>query len=280
MAESECLQQAVGAVTEVQACLHDMLQAIPVLQVNIEHSNRQHAAIVKAVLAGEPTRARRAMEQHCDDTAALLVRRDEQGAKQWLQALGVPVPKGFACVSHAEVEHAFGQLAKPVVLKILSSEIQHKTDVGGVQLNIVDERGLNFALARLDRIPLGSARSYLLEEMAPAGFEVIVGAVRDPSFGPSVMLGAGGIFAEALKDSTSRLAPLTLDEAEEMIGELRVATIFEGWRGGPALDKRALARVIVTLGRALCRHGELSTVEINPLRVYPEGVLALDALLV
>ncbi|HWA78638.1 MAG TPA: acetate--CoA ligase family protein [Polyangiaceae bacterium] len=214
------------------------------------------------------------------ETAALPVRRDEQGAKQWLEALGVPIPKGFACVSHAEAEHAFGQLAKPVVLKILSSEIQHKTDVGGVQLNIVDERGLNFALARLDRIPLGSARSYLLEEMAPAGFEVIVGAVRDPSFGPSVMLGAGGIFAEALKDSTSRLAPLTLDEAEEMIGELRVATIFEGWRGGPALDKRALARVIVTLGHALCRQGEISTVEINPLRVYPEGVLALDALLV
>lgn len=213
------------------------------------------------------------------DDLALPASRDEQGAKELLRALGVPVPRGFACNSHAEALRAFGALVKPVALKILSAEIQHKTEVGGVRLNIVDEAGLKLALSRLDCIPLESARRYLIEEMAPPGVEVIVGAVRDPSFGPSVILGAGGILAEALQDTTSRLAPLTLDEAEEMIEELRVAAIFDGFRGGPALDKRALAHAIVALGQVLCRHGELSTFEINPLRVYPEGVLALDALL-
>jgi acetyltransferase len=211
--------------------------------------------------------------------SALPVQRDEHAAKQFLAALGVPVPKAIACGSHIEALRAFRALGKPAVLKILTSEISHKTDAGGVQLNIVDDEGLHLALSRLDSIPLQSARRYLLEETAPPALEVIVGAVRDPSFGPSVVLGAGGVFAEAWKDTTTRLAPLTRSEAEEMIGELRIAPLFDGFRGAPPLDKRALAGVIVTLGALLCRHSELETIEINPLRVYPRGVLALDALL-
>lgn len=235
------------------------------------------ALVQDASLQARLSRGRQALVT--DEDVALPASRDEQGAKQLLQALGVPVPRGFACASHEEALQAFAALAKPVALKILSAEIRHKTEIGGVQLNVVDEAGLRQALLRLDRIPLQSAPRYLLEEMAPPGVEIMVGAVRDPAFGPTVLLGAGGIFAEALKDTTTRLAPLTPDAALEMLGELRIAAVFDGFRGSPPLDKRALAHVIVSLGRVLCQHDDLSTFEINPLRVYPEGVLALDALL-
>lgn len=165
-------------------------------------------------------------------------------------------------------------------MKILAPEVVHKTEAGGVQLNIADESTLDGALAKLDAIPLTSTRRYLIEEMAAPALEVVVGAVRDASFGPTVMLGLGGIFAEVLRDVTTRLAPLTLADAHEMLDELRGARLFDGFRGGPAVDRAALARTILKLGDLLCRHPEIMELEINPLRVYPQGVLALDALLV
>jgi hypothetical protein len=122
-------------------------------------------------------------------------------------------------------------------------------------------------------------RRYLLEEMAPPGLEVIVGASRDPSFGPVVMVGLGGTLAEALRDTAVRLAPLAFREAEEMLDELRGTTLLDGWRGSTRLDRDAVTRTIVTLGDFLHHHPRVRAFEINPLRVYPSGALALDALL-
>ncbi len=204
---------------------------------------------------------------------------DEHATKQLLEALGVRTPTGVVCSTHEQVRVAFRQLAKPVAIKILASEIAHKTEVGGVQLDVGDAAGLRAALDALDAIPLGSERRYLVEEMAPPGLEVIVGAVRDASFGPSVMVGLGGVFAEAFKDTAVRLAPLTTARAREMIDELRGAALLHGFRGGPPLDRVALAETIVTLGDLLSRHSEIQEVEINPLRVYQQGVIALDGLL-
>ena len=107
--------------------------------------------------------------------------------------------------------------------------------------------------------------------------ELLIGCVRDASFGPTVTVGLGGVLAEALKDTATRLAPLTLAEAEEMLDELRAAPLFDGWRGSPRLDRGAVARTIVTLGAFMCRQPSVVEIEINPLRVYAEGVLALDA---
>jgi acyl-CoA synthetase (NDP forming) len=250
--------------------------------ISVAESPESLAGAMIALVQDASLQARlaRAGEASLPEEVAVPERRDEHAAKRFLEGLGVPVPKGVECGSHAEALQAFGLLSKPVVLKILSPEIAHKTEAGGVQLDIVDENALRLALSRLDSIPLQSAQRYLLEEMAPPALEMIVGAVRDPAFGPSVVLGAGGVYAEAWQDTTSRLAPLTLIDAEEMIDELRTAPIFAGWRGAPPLDKQALARVIVILGGALCRYSSISTLEINPVRVYPRGVLALDALLI
>lgn len=203
---------------------------------------------------------------------------DEYAAKRVLEAIGVPTPRGVACDSHEAAQVAFRQLSKPLAVKILGAEVAHKTELGGVVLDVRDEQALRAALAQLDAVPLPSAPRYLIEEMAPPGLEVIVGAVRDASFGPTVMVGLGGVLAEALKDTAIRLAPLTLIEAQEMLDELRGAALLAEFRGRSGLDRRALAQSIVQLGDLLCGNSRVQEIEINPLRVYARGVLALDGL--
>jgi acetyltransferase len=204
---------------------------------------------------------------------------DEDTAKRMLEAVGIATPERVVCASHDAAHAALRRLGTPVVAKILTAEIAHKTEVGGICLNIQDAAALDDALAQLDAIPLESPRRYLIEQMAPPGLELIVSATRDESFGPTVMVGLGGIFAEALRDTAVRLAPLPLSMAEEMLEELRAAPLLAGFRGGSELDRRAVARCLVLLGELLCEHPTVQVLEINPLRVYPGGVLALDALL-
>jgi acetyltransferase len=110
--------------------------------------------------------------------------------------------------------------------------------------------------------------------------ELIVGGVRDDVFGPMVMLGVGGVMAEALADTTSRLAPLSLEDGLEMAGELKAQALLDGFRGSPAVDRQALANILVALGRLLLEHPEIAEAEINPLRATAEGLVALDALVV
>jgi acetyltransferase len=212
---------------------------------------------------------------------ALQVRQpaDEDSAKQVLTALGIATPRRLICSSHEAAHEALRQLERPVVVKILSADILHKTEVGGVRLNIRDAAALDDALARLDAIPVLSPRRYLIEEMAPPGLELIVAATRDASFGPTVMVGLGGVYAEALRDIATRLAPLSLPSAHDMLEQLRAVPLLNGWRGGPKLDREAVARCIVGLGDLLCQQPTVQELEINPLRVYPSGVLALDAVL-
>jgi acetyltransferase len=205
---------------------------------------------------------------------------DEAKAKALVVAYGILVPPGVACRTHAEALAAFAALRKPVVAKILAAEVAHKTEAGGVKVGLDSPTALEAALSELDAIPLSGPRSYLIEEMAPPGVELIAGAVRDPSFGPVVLIGLGGTAAEALQDTAVRLAPLSEDDALEMLGELRGRRLLDGWRGAPPADRRAIARAIVALGRILLDHPELAEIEINPLRAAAAGVLALDALAV
>lgn len=205
---------------------------------------------------------------------------NEFEAKALLRSYGIATPDGRACHSHAEARAAFAQLAKPVAAKILSSEVAHKTEAGGVLLNLRSAPDLEAALARLDAIALQGARAYLIEPMAPPGVELIVGAVRDASFGPCVMLGLGGTAAEALKDTAVRLAPLDAGDAAEMIEALRGKALLEGWRGAPACDKGAIVQLLVAVSRLMHEHAEIGELDINPVRAYADGVVALDALVV
>ncbi len=211
---------------------------------------------------------------------------DEAAAKDLIDAAGISTPRRAACATRAEAHVAFNALRRPVVVKILDARIAHKSEIGGVVVGVETSEQLERALAqidsnsgRIDAIPHRPHR-YLVEEMAPPGLELILGAKRDSSFGPSVLVGLGGITAEALGDVAVRLAPLAARDAEEMLDELRARKLLDGWRGSPAVNRAKLVAAIVALGRFVAAHPEIRELDINPVRAYPDGLLALDALIV
>ena len=204
---------------------------------------------------------------------------DEVGAKALLETLGLSCPTRFVCEGRAAAHAAFDSHGGPLVVKVIDRNILHKTEVGGVHVNVRTRDQLEAALDRIDAIP-GAVRPYLLEEMAPSGLELIVGAVRDASFGPVVLVGLGGTIAEALKDVSRRLAPITAADAEEMLNELRGRALLEGWRGEPAVDRGSIVAAMLALSALLVGNDSVTELEINPFRVYPNRGLVLDALVV
>lgn len=199
---------------------------------------------------------------------------DEDQAKDLLGRLGVPTPARRVCSSREEAQDAWLNLGRRVAVKILDAAITHKTDVGGVHLGISDHAALDIALDALARI---GARHFLIEEMAPSGVDLIVGARRDPIFGPVVTLGVGGVMAEAMSDVAVRIAPLDAAEATMMPDDLATPEVLDGWRSGPLLDRAELARILIALGQTLIDNPHVTDIEVNPLRLTHSGLLALDA---
>ena len=202
---------------------------------------------------------------------------DEDQAKTLLSGLGVPTLPRRACADRDQAHRALAELPGPVAVKLLDAAVLHKTEIGGVRLGVATPEQLD---AALDALEAAGARRYLVESMAPAGVDLVVGARRDPVFGPVVLCGLGGTAAEALADVALRLAPLTPARAAAMPGELACRALLDGWRGGPVLDRDALAAVLVALGDLLCANPHLTEIEINPLRLTGHGLLALDAVAV
>jgi acetate---CoA ligase (ADP-forming) len=203
---------------------------------------------------------------------------DEAATKALVQRLGIRCPRRVVCETHAEALEALRQLETPVAVKVLDPAIQHKTEAGGVILGVASEEELAAALAAIDRI--SAAHRYLVEEMAPSGVDLLVGAARDPAFGTTVVLGLGGVTAEALEDVAVRTVPLTEVDVAEMVQELDGAALLRGFRGLPSVDPDALATVVLALGELLHAHPELAEIELNPLRATRSGLIALDALAV
>ncbi|GAA5102040.1 acetate--CoA ligase family protein [Haloechinothrix salitolerans] len=201
---------------------------------------------------------------------------DEARAKAYLATLGVRTPESRVCTSLTQACAALTDIGGPVAVKLLDATVTHKTEVGGVHLGIRTEPELADAVRALART---GAPRYLVEAMAPPGFELVVGARRDPVFGPVVLVGLGGTTAEALADVAIRVAPVSHAEAAAMPGDLAGSALLDGWRGGPVLDRDAFADVVTTLGDALVAYPELDEIEINPLRVTDAGLLALDAVI-
>ncbi|MFI9629420.1 acetate--CoA ligase family protein [Streptomyces sp. NPDC052042] len=203
---------------------------------------------------------------------------DEHQAKQLLTRLGISTPPRRVCEDRASAHAARAELGGgPVAVKLLDATVLHKTELGGVHLGITASDVLDAALDALEAI---GARRYLVEAMAPPGVDLVVGARRDPVFGPVVLLGLGGTTAEALADVAIRLAPLSPAEAAGMPDELAGRTLLAGWRGGPVLDREELSRVLVALGDLLAAHPSLDAVEVNPLRLTAHGLVALDAVII
>jgi acetate---CoA ligase (ADP-forming) len=170
---------------------------------------------------------------------------------------------------------AAAELGYPVVLKALGR--LHKSDSGGVAVGIADDRGLREALARMEDALAPS--SYSVERMAPLaeGLELIIGAKRDARFGPVLLVGAGGVYAEVVEDVAVALAPVSEEGAEALLRSLRVAPLLDGARGRAAVDVGAAAAAAAALSRVAAAHPEIAEIEINPLLVTPDGALGLDA---
>ena len=209
----------------------------------------------------------------------------EHVGKAYLAALGIPVPHGALARDVGEAQEIAARIGDPVALKAQAAALAHKTDAGGVALGITDASGLEQAWremhARLAAARPGLALDgVLVEAMAAPGIELIVGAKRDPAWGPVVMIGLGGIWAEALGDVRLMPADLPRERIIQEIGKLKGARLLAGLRGAPGADIGALADVVANIGALMRAKPEIGEIDINPLMAYPDGVLALDALIV
>jgi acyl-CoA synthetase (NDP forming) len=210
----------------------------------------------------------------------------EHRAKEFLRAAGVAVPQAALAPNIIQARAIAARLGYPVALKIQSPDIPHKSDVGGVALGILTPDALDTAWEQMEtRIaaacPNAKIDGILIERMASPGFEMILGARRDPDWGPIVMVGLGGIWTEVLEDVRLFPAGLSAEAVAEEIALLKGAKILAGIRGAPPLDVAALAETAAKLGALMLAHPQLDEIEINPLIVRPRGagVLALDALM-
>ncbi len=239
---------------------------------------------------GEARRAReretpRRAEEFVPDVSAAAAKVQE------LARLGVRevLSEGFEVLRAAGVEvpaHALMRSADdlpvpvpfPVAAKVISRRAVHKTEAGGVVLDLKDAAALREAIVVLQRRfgPFEEREGVLVQTMAPRGTEWIVGGRRDEVFGPLVLVGAGGILVEVLKDTAIRLAPISMSEAHEMIGSLKAETLLRGVRGGPPGDREALARLCVTVAALMHACPEIAEMDLNPCIVHERGVTAVD----
>ena len=214
--------------------------------------------------------------------------RNEFHAKKALAAAGISVPREAVVTSADDAVRSAQATGYPVVLKIASEDIAHKTEIGGVALNLQDDDAVRQAYGRLianaaEHAPQARLDGVLVAPMVRGGVELIAGISRDPVFGPVVMVGLGGIHAEILKDVAVQVAPVSEDEALRMIRGLRMFALLDGARGQPKADVAAAARTVARLSEFACRHAEdVAEIDMNPILVKPEGegVLVLDALMV
>ena len=211
----------------------------------------------------------------------------EHVAKSYLAGLGIPVPRGDMAHDLAAAQAAAARIGYPVALKVQAAALPHKTYAGGIMLNIGDPAALATAWRGIYQSVLGHhpgivIDGMLVEAMAEGGLEMIVGARRDPDWGPVVAVGLGGIWAEALQDILVLPPDLDPSELGATLKTLKAAPMLEGTRGAPARDVTALIDIVGRIGSLVCARPEIAEVEINPLVVFERGagVLALDALMV
>lgn len=209
---------------------------------------------------------------------------DESAGKQLLALHGIKVPQSRVAAGVADVDTVMSGLQVPVVVKVMSPDILHKSDAGGVKINLRSAADVKAAIEDMLKAPKikdAHIEGFLIEEMAPAGHELVIGGLRDPQFGPLVMVGLGGIFVEILKDVSFRLCPISRIDAEEMLAELKGAAILKGARGTKPASLDAIIDVLLKVGGEnglLLQHAtDISEADINPLIVSDSAAVAVDA---
>jgi len=211
----------------------------------------------------------------------------EVASKALLARHGVPVPKGVVVVDEAAVADGVRSLSPPFVLKVIARGLSHKSDVGGVSLRLPDANAVRAAMRAMRQRPALQGAvidGFLVEEMATAGHEIVVGGVVDPAFGPVIMVGLGGVFVEIFGDVAFRVCPISRSDAHDMLASLKAAPLLAGARGGVVAAIEPLLAVLLAVGGPdglMMREAEwLGELDINPLIVSDCTVTAVDARIV
>ncbi len=206
----------------------------------------------------------------------------ETEAKTICAEYGIPITKFNLAKTEKEAAKYADQIGYPIVLKIVSPDIIHKSDAGGVLVNLKNAADVAAGYSKI----IENVKKYkadakivgvLVQEMAPQSTEVIVGAIKDPQFGQTVMFGLGGIFVELLKDVNFRVAPVTADDAKEMITQLKAFPLLNGYRNTPLADIDALVNILCSVSSMVMDNPEIKELDLNPVLAYPNGAKTVDA---
>ena len=217
-------------------------------------------------------------QARAEDRKVLL----ETEAKEICMEYCIPVTSFCLAKNEAEATKFAEQIGFPVVLKIVSPQIIHKSDAGGVILNLTSTAEVRSGYSKIRENankynPTAQIVGVSVQEMAPKSTEVIVGAIKDSQFGQTLMFGLGGIFVELLKDVAFRIAPITEADAQEMITEVKAYPILKGYRGSPSVDIKAIADVLLNTSRLVMDYPEIKELDLNPVIAYEKGVKTVDA---
>lgn len=206
----------------------------------------------------------------------------ETEAKELLREYGIPVPDFRLIKNVEEVSRITGEIDFPLVMKIVSPDIIHKSDAGGVKVGIKDEKEAILAFQEI----IFKAKKYnekakisgiIAYHMVPQGTEVIIGMMKDPHFGPVAMFGLGGIFVEVLKDISFRIIPLEERDTQEMITEIKGYEILKGVRGEPPKDIQAIKEVLMKVSQLTLENPGINEIDLNPIFVFEKGLQVVDA---
>jgi acyl-CoA synthetase (NDP forming) len=206
----------------------------------------------------------------------------EVESKELIQESGIPVVETRLARSKAEAVRMAREMGFPAVLKIVSPDVVHKSDVGGVKVGLKSAAQVRTAYDSIlsstrTAEPSASILGVSVQRMAEPGVEVIIGATKDPQFGHVVMFGLGGVLVELLKDVSMRLVPLTARDARVMIREIKSLPLLQGYRQYPPCDLDSLEEAILNLSRFLEKHPDIKELDLNPVLCYPKGLVAVDA---
>jgi acetate---CoA ligase (ADP-forming) subunit beta len=207
---------------------------------------------------------------------------NEVESKQLLEQNGIPTSGAQMAQTADEAARIATELGFPVVLKVLSQDIAHKSDVGGVALNLAGADAVRAAFETMMRSvqaaqPSARIDGVSVQRQAAPGTEVIVGMSKDPQFGPVIMVGLGGVLVEVLRDVAFRVVPLEPRDARDMLHEIKGFPLLEGYRGAPPADLAALESLILNVSRFVEDHPEIEELDLNPIFAYPDGAVAVDA---
>ena len=206
----------------------------------------------------------------------------EQEAITVCKEYGIPITELRIATSAEEAAKYSKEIGYPVVLKIISPDILHKTDVGGVILNINNKEEVREAYNQIieavkNHKPDAKIDGILIQEMAPPSTEVIIGGIKDPQFGQTIMFGLGGTFVEVMKDVSFRIAPITKEDAQEMITEIKAYPILKGYRGQSPRDIDAIIEILLDTSRLVMDNQNIKELDLNPVIVYSKGAKTVDA---